>query len=106
MLEGLPAASRPIEIQDAMPKLEQLMKGALYAFASRPAQGMIGDILCVLKSVARGYSPTFLSWSGDPVLAQVRDENMPFSSDTLSLKKNMMAPMRKICRQGGIDDNS
>ena len=95
MLECLPTASRPIEIQDAIPKLEHLMKGALYAFASRPAQGMIGEILSVLKSVARGYSPTFTSWSGDPVLKQVRDENMPFFIKHTQLEKKLMASMNK-----------
>ena len=73
-LKRLPTASRPLEMADAIAHIQELMKSPLHAFASRPAQGMVTEILAVLRSVARGYPPCFTSWGGDTVLKKVRDE--------------------------------
>ena len=53
------------------------MNSTLHAFASRPAQGMVAEMLACLRSIARGYPPCFTSWGGDVVLKKVRDEFLP-----------------------------
>ena len=78
MLQTLPADNKDKDLAESIAELEQLMKGGLFAFASRPAQGMIGEVLVVLKSLARGYPPSFTSWGGDSNLKLVLDSHLPF----------------------------
>ena len=68
--------SRQVEIAEAIGNIEALTNSTLHAFASRPARGMVADILACLRSISRGYPPCFTSWGGDVVLKKVRDEFM------------------------------
>lgn len=67
-----------MELAESIAALEELVKGGLFAFASRPAQGQVGEVMMVLSTLARGYSLSFVAWGGDQTLKFVLDSKLPF----------------------------
>ena len=82
-------------------EIETVAASPLFEFCSRQGQGVVQEVLSVLRTMQRGYPPTFTHWGGCAKMTAVKEqlqylftfahrevseeEEVPFGSTALSL---------------------